>query len=450
MQAPGSGSGGGGGGGSGSGSGSGSSGKRKRPPRRGEERDSDTEEDVLDTPHLSARSVRLVCQTYNVDFVEGHTRHPLGSALAAAFASASRWPTLARLLLARGADVLCLQEVCEDAAKERSLFRLALAEGGYTLAAQCYNPLIVVPRVNRGEHGDEGAESTKPSLAARRYVQLWVRARAGHLELVERAQGKKGSWEAASQGEHGVAGASVIALVRVQGRHLVGLAGVHFQWGGEPTLFLKEAALCLAATVPGDHGMRNIFLRDVKTERPDHYVSGRLIRCLQATALPYALERVLREQGLQQDPKGYFSPCIILGDTNFRPLSKERGAEGLDEACHLGGPPWEEAPAALTRATYPFSPSWNEWYLPRYDRVLVRSFHTFFTRLSQDTINRRLSHMPGVTWDSVQGALCEARPIKHAVLRMLGDAAAPALLQGRRLSDHYGVAVCVELRLPPG
>ena len=294
--------------------------------------------------------------------------------------------------------------------------------------------------------------ATKPSLTAKRFVQLWVRARAGHLELVQRPPGKKGSWEAASQGAHGVAGASMLALVRVQGRHLVGLAGVHLQWGGEPTLFLKAEALLLAEGVPGNFGMREEFKGEVMRERPgDRYVSGQLIRRLQAAALPYALERMLREQGLQQDPRGFFSPCIILGDTNFRPLSKEPAAAGgPDEACHLCGPPWEEAPAALARATYPFNASWSEWYLPRYDRVLVRSFHSFFTRLSQDTIDARLRSMPGVTWESVRGALCEARPIKHAVLRMLGDAAAPALLQGRRLSDHYGVAVCVELRLPTG
>jgi hypothetical protein len=384
----------------------------------------------------------------NVDLVEGHARaHHPDAATREAFRACNRWAPLARMLLAQRPDVLCLQEVCQEAA-EGSAFCAALAVGGLTLAGQAYCPMIVVPTAERSVD-EEGAESTKPSLTARRYTQLWVRqgatAAGGHLELLAQRQVSSAGSTWHSEGAYGIAGGGVVACVRLQRRFVVGLAGVHFQWGGKTTLFLRsKAKALLPCTVPSDHGQRGAFVRALDAELPEreHYVSGQLLRQQQTRAIGLALERVLRERGLRQDPQGWLSPCILLGDTNWRPF-EVAGGYTVDESTCLSGPPWCEAPGAEARATYPFSPTWSEKYLPRYDRVLVRSQGAFWG----SSFAREHGGRVGATRADAEGALLQARPAKHGLLRMAGDAACPPLLRGRPLSDHWGVAVRVELWL---
>ena len=435
----------------------------KRPrPRNQDTRSAaaeDTEEDVEDVDPRDARagapptlSTWLKLLTLNADLVEGDARaHHPDAATREAFRACNRWAPLVRMLLAQRPDVLCLQEVCEEAARPGSAFRAALEAGGLTLAGQAFCPMVVVPTAARRSGDEEGAESTKPALTARRCTLLWVRqgatAAGGHLELLPQRQAPSAGSTWVSDGDYGIAGGGVVALVRLQRRFVVGLAGVHFQWGGKSTLFLKSKAKdLLTCTVPSDHGQRGAFTRALDAELPERefYVSGQLLRQQQTRAVALALERVLRERGLRQDPQGWLSPCLLLGDTNWRP-SEVAAAGGLvaDEGSCLYGPPWCEAPGAEARATYPFSPTWHERYLPRYDRVLVRSQGAFWG----SSFAREHAGRVGVTRADAEGALLQARPAKHGLVHMTGDAACPPLLRGRPLSDHWGVAVRVELWL---
>jgi len=224
------------------------------------------------------------------------------------------------------------------------------------------------------------------------------------------------------------------------GRIHVGIAAVHFSWGGASTVFPSAVFSALANTVPGNFGYRGRFVSEIERDsyRP-RGVCGQTVRQLQAEAVPYSLERVLRESKIPQDPLGWLSPCILLGDTNWRPV------DGVDEASHLAGPPWVEAPGAGHRNTYPLRPAGGDKYLPRYDRVLVRSVHNFF-KLPEHVLEARMRTLKGLTKQSIQAALCEAHPVKHCVSHMLGDEKCPPLLQKKQLSDHWGVTVRVEFR----
>ena len=184
------------GGAAGPGSGGGSGGARaplplRRRRRRSAERDSDTEDDLCEPPARRAAHA-LTCLTYNVDGVERHLR----AGQCAASSWAQRWGALAAALLravqGRDVDVLCLQEVPDAGTQDGCAFRAALAAGGLTLAAQARSPLVVVPAANRGAQGDDNEAATRPALADRRWVQLYLRERPGRLELVPRAVGKVG------------------------------------------------------------------------------------------------------------------------------------------------------------------------------------------------------------------------------------------------------------------